>query len=376
VRLVASLPAGRPFIGVLLIAALLATGCTGPLRRPGTAPPEPAVTTAPDTAPAVRTVAAPWQEGMKEYGINVYWENSPADDDEVVRAKAARILDYVVGLDANAVALSFPIYTTGITSTVLRTGRATPSPRRVEIAVEEAVRRDLRVSVRPILNEKVLVRDNPKAWRGTIAPGSRTAWFDNYRELLMPYVRAAAGATTVVVATELNSLEGDRRWAEVISSIRRDFDGEVAYSANYDSFQRGPVRVPADTVGVDAYIPMELGDDAGVERIAAGWSRWLERHGDDGPPVLHEVGIAAQDGAYRRPGHWGDGSRPLNLKVQQRWYDGICRAMHDGGAAGVYWWKVDFDADPATAGRDSPDRLTFIGRPVEESIRRCFAPPA
>ena len=88
--------------------------------------------------------------------------------------------------------------------------------------------------------------------------------------------------------------------------------------------------------------------------------------------MLHEAGIAAQNGAYGKPGHWGDGSRGLNLKVQQRWYEGICRAMHDGDAGGVYWWKVDFDADPADADEDASDRMTFVGRPVEDSIRECF----
>jgi hypothetical protein len=278
----------------------------------------------------------------------------------------------VVGLKANSVTFSFPIYTTGIRSNTVRAGTSTPSPQRVAIAVEEAAQRGLRTSVRPILNEKALTEQNPNAWRGTIAPSNRSTWFDNYRKLLLPYAEASKGAATFVVGTELNSLEGDTRWTKLVAAIKKTYSGEVAYSANFDSFQKGHVGVPADFVGVDAYPKFGLDDSAPVSKIAADWTGWLRKHKIDGPPVLYEAGIAAQNGAYRTPGQWGSKSRKLNLKVQQHWYEGICQALHDGAAGGVYWWKVDFDADPAKADENSADRMTFVGRPVEDTIRDCF----
>lgn len=361
----------------VLVLALLTSACTTD-SEPGAAPgPAPGAAGSPE-AGAVPSkepvrVADPWRKGMPEYGINIYWENSKADNDEVVRAKAERILDYVVGLRANSVAFSFPVYTDGIRSNDLRSGAKTPPPKRVKIAVEEAGRRGLRTSVRPILNETALTDENPKAWRGSIAPAGRDTWFRNYRKILLPYATASAGATTFVVGTEFNSLEGDTRWKKLIAAVKDEFAGEVAYSANFDSYQTGNVEVPVDVVGVDAYPKLGLSDGASVDDVAARWSKWLRKVRIDDPPVLHEVGIAAQDGAYRVPGHWGDSSRGLNLKVQQRWYEGICKAMRDGDAGGVYWWKVDFDADPAKAKKNSPDRMTFVGRPVEDSIRKCFA---
>jgi hypothetical protein len=363
----------RGLLPTVLAAILMTTACTGdrgPSERP--AAPGGAATPTASASPEPVRVVAPWQKGMPEYGINIYWENSQDDSEEVMRAKAARILDYVVDLNANSVAFTFPIYTAGIRSTTLRPGAKTPGPERVGIAVEEATRRGLRSTVRPILNEKVLVDENPKAWRGTIRPGSRDKWFGNYRKLILPYVASSAGAATFVVGTEFNSLEGDRRWKALIAAVKDKFPGEVAYSANFDSFQTGEVGVPADVIGVDAYPRLNLDDDASVGDIAARWGAWLRRHRIDGPPVVHEAGIAAQNSAYRNPGHWGDGSRKLNLKVQQRWYEGLCEALHDGDASGVYWWKVDFDTDPAKADEASPDRMTFVGRPVEESIRECF----
>jgi hypothetical protein len=330
-------------------------------------------------AETVTKVARPWRAGMPEYGINVYWENSPKDHEEVVRNKAVRILDYIVGLNANSVAFSFPIYTTGITSTSLKAGAKTPNATQVGIAVEEAARRGLRTSVRPILNEAVLIGQDPNAWRGTIKPADRDTWFANYGKLLLPYAAAssAAGATTFVVGTELNSMEGDNRWSKLIRSVKQKFAGEIAYSANFDNFQKGDVEVPADAIGVDAYLKLgNLGDGTGADRIADGWSTWLKRHDSAGPPVLHEVGIAAQNGAFLRPGLWGDASRPLNLTVQKRWYEGVCQALHAGDAGGVYWWKIDFDVDPAIARKDAEDRMTFVGRPAAQAIKKCFAEPA
>lgn len=366
----------RVLLGGVVLAVLLSAGCDVDGGGPGSGPgPEaggqPGATAS--KAPEVVRVAEPWQDGMPEYGINVYWENSPKDDDEVVRAKAVRILDYIVGLKANAVAFSFPIYTTGITSNVIKPGKATPSPERVGIAVEEAERRGLRTSVRPILNETVLLEQKKTAWRGMIEPASRSSWFSNYQKTILPYAKASADAHTFVIGTELNTLEGESRWTKLIAAVKKVFPGEVAYSANFDSFQTGDVDVPADAVGVDAYPKFGLDDDASVKRIAAKWTNWLKTHEIDGPPVLHEAGIAAQDGAYKVPGHWGSTTRALNLDVQVKWYEGLCKALRDGAAGGIYWWKIDFDADPEKADEDAKDRMTFVGRPVEDTIRKCFA---
>jgi hypothetical protein len=376
----------RRLLPAALVGVLLTTAACSSLGGGATTKSDPAGTgdspgAAPSAEPseAAPQVKSPWKTGMREYGINVYWENSSADDDEVVRAKADRILDYIVGLNANAVAFSFPIYTTGIQSTTVKAGPKTPSAKRMQIVLEEATRRGLRSSVRPILNEDVLTAQSAKAWRGTIAPASRATWFKHYQALLLPYAAAseAGGATTFVAGTEYNSLEKDKRWSSLIKAIRQKFTGEVGYSANFDNYQSGAIGIPADVVGVDAYLRLgDLPDSTPASKIASGWSKWLRKHDPDGPPVLHEVGLAAQNGAYLHPGSWGDGERPLNLTVQKHWYEGVCQALQDGDAAGVYWWKIDFDANPATANKKSEDRMTFVGRPAAGAIKECFAKPA
>src|SRR6266550_3418933 len=40
-------------------------------------------------------VTFPWQPGRPQLGMNVYWIDNPRDSEEVIRAKARRITDYV-----------------------------------------------------------------------------------------------------------------------------------------------------------------------------------------------------------------------------------------------------------------------------------------
>ncbi len=154
----------------------------------------------------------PWKPGRPQLGMNVYWQDNREDSEEVLRAKARRIVDYIVTLDANSVAISFPFFTSGPLASEVYAGASTPSPRRVGIVLDEFHRSGLRSMLRPILDERSLLAAGIHNWRGNIRPASRDEWFTSYRRLLAPYVKAAHAnhATAFVIATELNSLEGDR----------------------------------------------------------------------------------------------------------------------------------------------------------------------
>jgi hypothetical protein len=372
---------GAVALAAALLAGAVLAGCSALARPAGTrpaatAPAGQSAQPAASATPPVPQVADPWQPGSRLFGINVYWENNPADGDDVVRAKARRVLDYVVGLGANAVAVSFPFYTAGVRSNALVTGTPTPPPQRLGILLDEATRSRLATTVRPILDEKSIVKENPKAWRGTIAPTDRDAWFASYTALLLPYARAAqAGkATFFTVATELNSLGGDRRWPALVAALKADYTGELAYSANYDEFVLRGFSPPVERVGVDAYPPIQLPDDATVEQLAAAWNQFLNRKAAGPMPalLLSEVGIAAQNGAYQAPYRWGSGQVPLNLTVQERWYTAVCQVVRQRQLAGVYWWYVSFDADPADPA-EPRDRMVFLHRPAEKAVKDCFA---
>jgi hypothetical protein len=323
-------------------------------------------------------VTFPWKPGRPQFGMNVYWIDNPRDSEEVIRAKARRIIDYVIPLDANSIALSFPFFTSGPRASSVFATRATPSARRVGIALDEFRRSGLRTTLRPLMDEKALVAVNVYSWRGSIQPADRDAWFASYRKLVIPYLQAAqrSHAATFVIGAELNSLENDPRWGALVGQARHVFGAQIAYAINWDSYVSRPIRLPADQFGIDAYFRLDVGDDASTNLLVAGWNQWLDRRANGALPklLLSEVGAPAENGAYHHPAVSGSTrGRPLNLAVQKQWFAAACQVARQRKMAGLYWWKVDFHEDPLRADpvRDKHD--SFVGRPAEDAIQSCFS---
>jgi hypothetical protein len=329
--------------------------------------------------PAVPAVADVWHKGVPQLGIDVYWVANAKDSDAVIRGKARRIIDYAISLGSNSISLSFPFYTYGITSdTVYASQATTPSPAHIAIFLSEAAESHIRVMLRPLLNESALVAQNPQAWRGSIEPADTAAWFRSYRRFLLPYaeVAAAGHAATFVIGTELESLEGDPRWPSLVRAVRAVYPGQLLYDENFDEFAADDAKPPVAAFGVDAYPRFQLPDSASVDELASAWEGWLGTH----PPavlseaVLSEVGIDAVAGSYSDPGAWlGTVDSPIDQRVQRNWYEAVCRAVAAEHVAGVYWWEVSFDANPADPGPFQSDRITFVGRSAQQVIKTCFA---
>lgn len=324
--------------------------------------------------PAVPQVAHPWQAGMPQLGVNLLWEDSKDDNDEVTRAKSRRILDYLISLNVNSVAVNILFVQKNKTASSVGPDPArTPSPERVQIFLDEAQKSRMRVTLRPILDEQSLL----PSWRGKIAPSSRDQWFASYAKFLDGYAVVAQKykVAEMVVGVELNSLQTDSRWTGLIRSVRKSFTGQLAYSMNFDQFQHAATAPAVGSVGVDAYFKINQPDSASVKTLTEAWVAWLSRYAGSKAStlVLHEAGIAAQDGAYHHPAQWGSTSVPLNLDVQQHWYQAVCAAAQKERLAGVYFWNVQMHADPGNEDPKQPDHLTFVDRPAETVIKNCYA---
>ncbi|GLI03178.1 glycoside hydrolase family 113 [Phytohabitans aurantiacus] len=362
----------------ILALAVLAAGCSAqtddPQSRISTA--QPSSSAAPVEDPVVK-VSQPWAEGMFQHGVAVYWENNPNDTDQIVRAKAQKILDHVVSMGANSVSISFSFVMESATASgVLSDHDITPSPRRLSIVLDEANKRALRTAVRPMLNERNLVKDDPNMWRGSIRPASKQKWFASYRDLLVSYGKVAAEAkvATFVVGTELNSLESyTDGWDVVSEGLRGVYSGELDYSANHDRLRKaGPAE--GITRSVDAYPSIKLGDSASVSQLKTGWNAWLTKNRGKGALpdlVLAEVAIGARGGAYKEP--WSPHQKgAIKPEIQERWFETACNVMHERNLAGIYFWMINLDADPARK-PTAKTPMDFIGRPSEQTVRDCFA---
>ncbi|WP_405019161.1 hypothetical protein OHV05_21740 [Kitasatospora sp. NBC_00070] len=322
-------------------------------------------------------VAKAWQQGAPEWGIQVYWLDDPADPENFVQGKADRIIQYVVGLKANSISISFPFYTGGRTSNELFTEPTSPTPDRLALLVDAAHRAGLRTVIRPILDEVVL-KPQAGGWRGNITPSDRTRWFASYSKLLTPYLKMAAEhqAEAFTIGTELNSLEGDPSWQGLMDQAKGLFPGRIGYDSNWDNYVKGQIQVPAQEIGVDAYFPARKStDDAPVSELVASWNTWLDKKGKGPLPgtTLTEVGIPAQQGAYQAPGDFYT-RRAANNEVQARWFAAVCQVANERKLGGVYFWSAYFGTDPNQKAEEDTPRMEFAGRSAtEQAIRDCFS---
>ncbi|MEU2621121.1 hypothetical protein ABZ642_23775 [Streptomyces sp. NPDC007157] len=317
-----------------------------------------------------------WKKGMPQWGVQLYWEDNPEHSLEYVEKQARLHANYLVGLHANSISVSFPFFTGTKSSTKITAGTKTPTPERLARVLAIFHEAGLRTTVRPLMDERSLdIADGN--WRGNIAPSSRDAWFASYEKFLTPYLEAAQGekAATFVIGTELNSMEGDDRWSALVDRAEKEFTGEVAYDANWDNYVSGPISMPVSHLGIDAYFPVKVDDDASVDTLVNGWDDWLDKKATGTLPkiTIAEAGIGAMNGAYHSPGNFY-AKRAVNLRVQANWYTAVCRVVQERKMSGVYWWSIYFDDNP----NDKPDdkvasRLDFAGRPLsEKAIKSCF----
>jgi hypothetical protein len=334
---------------------------------------------APSSAPASTASSAPLvqvspaaQQIPANLGVNLYWHT--IGNSAVVDATAGRLLDYVVGLGANSVAIVFPFFTDGMHPTrVYGTSDNTPSPAALSRVIAAAKARGLRVMVRPLLDEANLVTTG--GWRGNIAPPSVDTWFTSYRTFLDPYFDAAETqhADEFVVGTELDAfIDSSAQWRQVVADGEARFSGQITYASNWASWARAHVPNPITDVGVDAYPPVHLSDSASVSQLSTAWTAWLKNRPDQvlARTVIQELGIPAQAGAYQKPNAWGSATAAVKPEIQANWFAAACQSAHALHMRGLYFWMLDSNADPANASKYPSG--SFIGR-GDSAIKTCFS---
>ncbi|MEY9909164.1 hypothetical protein ABIA35_005399 [Catenulispora sp. MAP12-49] len=317
-------------------------------------------------------VPTPVRNIPADLGINLYWHTIGSN--AVVDATAGRLLNYVVGLGANSVAIAFPIFTDGVHPTrVYGTSGITPSPAQLGRIIAAAKARGLRVMVRPLLDEANLLPSG--AWRGSIAPPNVDGWFASYRAFLDPYfaVAKAQDAEEFVVGTELDAfINSATQWRQVVADGQARFGGLITYASTWNTWDHAQVPSAVPGVGVDAYPPVHLPDSATVDQLSAAWTAWLKNRPASvlAQTAIQELGIPAQAGVYANPGAWGGATAAIEPQVQVNWFTAACdsaRALH---MRGLYFWMLDSNANTANAA--SYPSGSFIGR-GDSAIKTCFS---
>jgi hypothetical protein len=133
---------------------------------------------------------------------------------------------------------------------------------------------------------------------------------------------------------------------------------------------------PKGAAGLDLYFAVDLGPDATVEELTAALTRQIMAKPKSlrSSMVAQEVGIAAEDDAYRHPWNWGSPNvDKLNHDVQVNWFTAACEAVGRSGLGGICFRMIDSSIDPAEVGPTTEGSAGFIRRPGEKAIERWFA---
>ena len=140
-------------------------------------------------------------------------------------------------------------------------------------------------------------------------PSSVTDWLASYRDVILPYARAAqqAGASYFYTGAELSEFAHATQWREVTAAVRAVFKGRLYFSANWTSPAEAQAVPgsggPGATAAADAYP-----DSHAPPGQFGPW--WAAEAGElPRGTVLSEAGIAAQAGMQEHP--WEQGSPRL-----------------------------------------------------------------
>ena len=326
-------------LAMLAGMAVLVGGCTAaahlkvlqPPSAPSFLPPSPSSPSSlslPQGLPALPPATA------FQRGIDVDFYTYPGQN---VAAAAAVTVSYARSLHANAIAISFPFFMTGRHAAGVHAGAATPTPGQLATVIIAARRAGMRVTLRPLLDEKALGRS-----RADLLPVNQAAWFASYQRFLIPYLVTAQQlhVSQFITGAELMQFSRSRRWDEVDASVRRIYHGQL----------------------VDAYQPLQ-------PPLAAAW-RSYDATFPRGT-VLAEVGIAAAYGAWLKPWLINWPRSILDPAMQAQWFTDACHAATAAHQGGIYFWSLGLSVQQT--GPTLADEFQWAHSAGASAISRCFA---
>lgn len=292
-------------------------------------------------------------------------------------------VDSIAALGANTLLVSTPAYQEGLgASTLSFPEDRCPRDAQLEAILRRARERGLATILMPIV---LLADPGPEEWRGLIDPEDPDGWWTAYAGVIDRFVALAARAPVdcLVVGSELNALEEDLdRWARLVTRVRRGYDGTLAYSANWDRFDRVALWPLVDVLGVSAYFELARDEpDAPIDRLVAAWEaprRALldAARGAQRPLLLTEIGYPALPWATAHP--WNYVAPPgqrADAAAQARGWSAFFAAWREPladadapmlGVCGYRW-------DPYRAGGADDLGYGVAGRPAEAIIRAGYA---
>lgn len=228
-----------------------------------------------------------------------------------------------------------------------------------------------------VLIPHVYVEDG--TWRGRLQfpdPEDAAAWWASYRAFVTQAasVAAATGASALSVGVELKAMSEDPatqpHMAETVRAVRREYDGPLTYSANWDEAERVRWWPLFDLAGVNGYYPLEPDPARGAESVA----RRLENLAmiADRPVLVLEVGYRSSPLSHTRPWEWPEQVEATvdHAAQAQAWAAILTHWIGAQGVRGLMVWVVPTDPDDPAS--EPAHGFNPLNKPAEHVISRVF----
>lgn len=181
-----------------------------------------------------------------------------------------------------------------------------PFWRRVETTVLQAKKLGLKVVLFPIVNIKY---PQLGTWRGTLRPTNKAAWYQSYQELMTLVAKMAARTKVEMlsIGSEFSSLDRDKdSWSAVIKTIKKNYQGALMYSVNWDALANVEFHHHLDFLGMTGYFNLTRKKDPSIQELIAAWrpireqfKQWQRQKNI--PLLFSELGYTSQDGTNQHP---------------------------------------------------------------------------
>ncbi len=243
-----------------------------------------------------------------------------------------------------------------------------------------AVQRSHALGLSVMLKPQVDLLNDSAHWRGNIGDGFSSqqwdAWFASYGAMLLNYAKLAQQehVEMLAVSTELIAAclqPPKERWLQLLKKVRAVYNGRLVNAANWGGEETGLTWWDAvDMIGVDAYYPLNVPDDATVPQLVDAWQPIVAKLANlssfwQRPVLFTEIGYCSTD--CKRS------AVPVtaaDLTFQARRYEAVMTAFRPfQWHTGFFWWA--WSTDPGSGGQQ--DRcITPAYKPAENVLRSFY----
>ena len=296
-----------------------------------------------------------------------------AQDDSVRKPLYRQFLDEIVEVGATDIQLVVQWGQADVTATTIAPEPGLSSDDALlSWVVRQARKRKLRVFLMPIVH---LLHRKKGHWRGKLSPTDWDAWWDSYRKFTLHYARLAERQRVHLysVGSELVSTEAQTdRWRSLIAEVRKQFSGQLTYSANWDHFEPVGFWDALDVAGITGYQGLSNDKYPSEDALVEGWrglghriDAWTRMTGQRF--IFTEIGYPSQPFSARHPWDYRKRGEP-DLQLQLRCFRALYIVWQDSPVLdGLYIWNWFGQGGPDDSG------YTLRGKPARELLHYWYS---